>query len=140
MEAVILIGIPGSGKTTFYRERFAATHLHISLDVLGTRAREEALLAECLAGKKDFVVDNTNIVPSDRSRYIMRARSAGYRVVGYYFKTDVRTAIARNKNRTDKKAIPVPGILRSNKRLIPPAAEEGFDELSTIETSSREKP
>jgi predicted kinase len=140
MEAVILIGIPASGKTTFYRERFAATHVHISLDVLGTRAREEALLAECLGEKKDFVVDNTNVGPSDRSRYITRARAAGFRVIGYYFKTEVRAALARNKNRTDKKAIPVPGILSSYKRLAPPAIEEGFDELSTIEPDSREKP
>ena len=44
MEAVLLIGIQGSGKTTFYRERFADTHAHISLDVLKTRGRERDAL------------------------------------------------------------------------------------------------
>src|SRR4051812_8782542 len=38
MEAVILIGIQGSGKSTFYRERFFDTHVRVSLDLLKTRA------------------------------------------------------------------------------------------------------
>ena len=40
METVILVGIPGSGKTTFYRERFFETHVRISLDMLRMRDRE----------------------------------------------------------------------------------------------------
>ena len=55
-EAVILIGIPGAGKSTFYRERFANTHVHISLDVLKTRARERTVLQECIAAGRSFVV------------------------------------------------------------------------------------
>ena len=42
------------------------------------------------------------------------------------------TAIGRNNHRKDKKAIPVPAILRSAKQLEPPVAEEGFDEIVTI--------
>jgi len=30
----MLIGLPGAGKTTFFRERFAATHDHVSKDAL----------------------------------------------------------------------------------------------------------
>ncbi|MBL8896636.1 MAG: ATP-binding protein, partial [Planctomycetes bacterium] len=33
MEAVLLIGIPASGKSSFYAERFASTHLRINLDM-----------------------------------------------------------------------------------------------------------
>ena len=43
MEAVILIGIQGSGKSTFYRERFFDTHVRINLDMLKTRQREKLL-------------------------------------------------------------------------------------------------
>src|SRR5678815_1398932 len=32
MQVVILVGLPGSGKSTFYAERFAATHVHVSRD------------------------------------------------------------------------------------------------------------
>ena len=48
MEAVILIGIQGSGKTTFYRQRFFETNVRISLDLVKTRRREQALLDVCL--------------------------------------------------------------------------------------------
>jgi predicted kinase len=34
MEAVIFVGIQGSGKSTFYNERFVDTHIRINLDML----------------------------------------------------------------------------------------------------------
>lgn len=49
MEAIILIGIQDSGKSTFYRERFFDTHVRISLDQLKTRHREAAFLHTCLS-------------------------------------------------------------------------------------------
>jgi hypothetical protein len=55
MEAVILIGIQGSGKSTFYRKRFFDTHMRISLDLLRTRHREKLLLRACLEGTQSFV-------------------------------------------------------------------------------------
>jgi predicted kinase len=42
MEAVIFVGIQASGKSTFYCQRFFATHMRISLDMLRTRRRERA--------------------------------------------------------------------------------------------------
>lgn len=44
MEAVVFCGIQGSGKTTFFLERFADTHVRVSLDALGGRAAEWALV------------------------------------------------------------------------------------------------
>ncbi|HWE94100.1 MAG TPA: hypothetical protein VG269_09070 [Tepidisphaeraceae bacterium] len=39
MEAVIFCGVQGSGKSTFFRERFFDTHLRLNLDMLRTRHR-----------------------------------------------------------------------------------------------------
>ena len=53
MECVILIGLPASGKSTFFRERFAGTHDHISKDLLRNnrrpQRRQEQLIEESLA-------------------------------------------------------------------------------------------
>ena len=68
MEAIILCGLQGSGKTTLYRDRFLETHVRISMDLLRTRAREAALLEWCLRTRTRFVVDNTNPTAADRAR------------------------------------------------------------------------
>jgi hypothetical protein len=118
MEAVILCGAQGSGKTTLYRDRFAATHEHISLDVVGSRAREAALVAACLEEGRPFVVDNTNPTAADRARYVEPARAAGFKVVGYLVEGDGRSVHVG------------PGTMAvTARRLVRPAPEEGFDEL-----------
>lgn len=131
-EAIIFIGLPGSGKSTYFSRHFASTHAHISRDVQQTAERETAFLRECLRSNRSFVIDNTNATRSVRSAYIHEAKIAGFRVVGYFFDTPVRTAIGRNNHRKDKKPIPVPAILRTAKRLEPPSLEEGFDCIETI--------
>jgi predicted kinase len=132
MEAVILVGIQASGKSTFYQQRFFDTHVRISRDLLRTRSREGLLMRACLEGRQPFVVDNTNVTAEERARYVGPARAAGYRVVGYFFRTETRAAIARNKLRQGKAVIPIPGILGTYKKLEEPRPDEGFDELYTV--------
>ena len=79
MEAVILCGVQGSGKTTLYRDRFLETHVRVSMDLLRTRAREAAFLKMCLETRMLFVVDNTNPTVADRARYVAPAREAASR-------------------------------------------------------------
>ena len=132
MEAVILVGIQASGKSTFYKQRFFDTHVRISRDLLRTRGREVLLMRACLEGRQPFVVDNTSVTAEERARYIVPARAAGYRVTGYFFRTEPRAAIARNKLRQGKAVIPVPGILGTYKKLEEPRPKEGFDALYTV--------
>jgi hypothetical protein len=118
MEAVILCGVQGSGKTTLYRDRFAATHEHVSLDVLGSRAREAKLITECLEECRSFVVDNTNPTVADRARYIDAARAAGFKVVGYLVEGDGESLhVGPGKSAATRR------------RFVRPTPEEGFDEL-----------
>jgi len=131
-EAVVFCGVQAAGKSTYYRERFFETHVRISMDLLKTRNRERLLLQACLAARQPFVVDNTNPLAADRARYIEPARAAGFLVSGYFFRATTREAIARNKQRTDKPSIPVPGLLGTYKRLEEPRWEEGFDTLFAV--------
>lgn len=118
MEAIVLCGVQGSGKTTLYRDRFAATHEHVSLDVLGARAREAALIQAYLEAGRPFVVDNTNPTAADRARYIDAAREAGFKVVGYLVEGEgVSEHVGPGK------------AAATRRRFVRPAPEEGFDEL-----------
>jgi predicted kinase len=132
MEAVIFVGVQGSGKTTFYSERFFDTHVRISLDMLKTRHREQLLLATCLVAKQPFVIDNTNPLAADRARYMGAARQAGFSVVAYFFDTTLRDAIQRNNQRTGKQRIPVPAIAGAFRKLQVPTVGEGFDEVYRV--------
>jgi len=134
LEAVILVGIQGAGKSTFYRERFAGTHARINLDELKTREREREFFEECLRGKRSFVVDNTNMKVADRARYIAAARAAGYRVVGYFLESSLKDAMRRNNLRTGKAKVPVPAIAGALKRLEPIRKDEGFDQIFRVKS------
>jgi predicted kinase len=128
MEAVVLCGVQGSGKTTLCRERFAG-RARVSLDELGSRTREAALVQECLAAGRPFVVDNTNPTAADRARYIAPARAAGFKVVGYLVEVDAAEAFARNAERGGAARIPPGNVAATARRFVRPAPEEGFDEL-----------
>jgi predicted kinase len=136
MEAVIFIGIQGSGKSTFFRERFFDSHVRINLDMLRTRRREELLVAACLEGGQSFVVDNTNPLPSDRARFLVPARTAGFHTVAYFFEASLREAMQRNNLRTGKQKVPGPAVVAAFKKLVPPSVEEGFDEIYTVRLSA----
>ena len=76
---VLMIGIQGSGKSTFYHKYLADGYVRVNLDTLKTRNREEQLVSECFREGKSFAVDNTNPTRADRQRYIPLAQYWGYR-------------------------------------------------------------
>ncbi|AKJ27378.1 ATP-binding protein [Caldimonas brevitalea] len=130
MQAVLLIGIQGSGKSTFYRERFFDTHVRISLDLLRTRHREQRMLELCLAIAQPFVVDKTNVTVTERARYISAARAAGFRVAGYFFEPEPQACYERNQRRAQP--VPAAGVFGTLKRLERPSMSEGYDELYRV--------
>ena len=132
MEAIIFVGIQATGKSTFYRERFFDTHIRINLDMLRTRFRERLLTQACITAKQPFVVDNTNVLRAERARYITMAKAGRFRVVGYYFRSDVREALQRNGRRSGTRVIRVKGVLGTYKRLQAPQRDEGFDVLYSV--------
>lgn len=132
MEAVLLVGAQASGKTTFYRQRLAGTHERISLDLLKTRAREQEALSRCLASARPFVVDNTNATAAGRAAYIAAAKAHGFRVVGYFFRSELKDLLARNNRREGREKIPPAGVVATYKRMQPPSEAEGFDELHVV--------
>lgn len=132
MQAIIFCGLQASGKSTFYKEHFFDTHVRISLDLLRTRYRENLFLKSCFNTQMRFVIDKTNPSVEERKRYIELARAAGYEVVGYYFETGVKEAVARNSQRSGKQLIPERGIYGTQKRLVRPTLAEGFDRLYRV--------
>jgi predicted kinase len=129
MEAVIFIGIQASGKTTFYKEYFFDSHIRVSLDLLNTKNKQNQFLETCFRTQSKFVIDNTNPEKETRKEFIEKAKLNKYKVIGYYFSSEIDEAIKRNSKREGKKQIPEIGIKGTYKKLELPEFEEGFDEL-----------
>ena len=136
MEAVILVGVQGAGKSTFCREKFFDTHVRINLDMLKTRRREDVLLAACLEAGQSFVVDNTNARAADRAKYVQAAHAKGFRAVAYFFEVPLRDAMQRNNQRKLKQKIPAVAVAATHKKLEPPAKNESFDQIFSVRVNN----
>jgi hypothetical protein len=69
LELAILIGLQGSGKTTFCRRMLADTHVVVSKDAFRKarhrQRRQMRLVDEALAARRCVVADNTNPSPRE---------------------------------------------------------------------------
>ena len=133
---MILIGLPASGKTTFYQQRFAATHRHISKDLWPSAPRKDErqaqLVRSALRAGASVVIDNTNPALSDRASIVALAREFNARIVGYHFTATTREAVGRNRGREGKQRVPDVAIFATAKRMAAPTRAEGFDELYRV--------
>jgi len=129
---VIMVGLQGSGKSTFYAKFLAEDFVRVNLDTLKTRHQEKLLVDACLAEGKSFAVDNTNPTKADRQRYIPAARAAGYRIVGYFMDARIDECAQRNAQREGKARVPDIAITSTARKLEVPTYDEGFDELHFV--------
>lgn len=134
---VLMIGIQGSGKSTFYHKYLSDDYVRVNLDTLKTRNREEQLVSECFREGKSFAVDNTNPTRADRQRYIPLAQYWGYKIVGYFMESKLQTCIERNNQRIGSAKIPATAIAATSNKLQLPGFDEGFDELYFVKNDGQ---
>lgn len=136
MELIIFIGLQAVGKSTFYRTHCAAPYEHISMDLLqhnkNPRKRQMVLIEAALQAQKSVVVDNTNPTVEDRLPLIQLGHQYGAKIVGYYFDSNARQSIERNKQREGKAKVPDVAIYVTAKKMVRPSYSEGFDMLYDV--------
>jgi predicted kinase len=135
-ECIILVGLQGAGKTTLYRQRFAASHAHVSMDLF-PNARNKAArllleLARSLDEGRSVVIDNTNPTPESRAPLIAVALARGARVIGYSVEATSVQALMRNRRREGRARVPDVAIFSTARRLQPPRHSEGFERLYRV--------
>jgi predicted kinase len=135
-EVAILVGLQGSGKSTFFRDRLAGTHKHVSKDNFRNARRRQdrqmRMITEALESGENVAVDNTNPSPAEWRPIIGLARRHGARVIGYWFPPDVPGSLRRNAARESRDRVPDVGIFTTLRRLNRPGASDGFDDLRVV--------
>jgi predicted kinase len=131
MEMIVLVGIPGSGKTTLALNSYP-NHHRINLDRLHTRKKEDEEISNSIANGQDIIIDNTNTTIRSRSKYIEAARLFGISIRAIYLKCSLATALERNTFRQGKERVPENAVRYYNKILQPPTLEEGFDRIDEL--------
>lgn len=139
-ELVIFVGVQGAGKSTYYRAHLAATHVHVSKDLMPNArnrdAKQREMIVAALSAGKSVAVDNTSPTPAVRAPLIALGKAHGARVVAYFFEIPVKEAVARNRGREGKARVPDVVVFVTARKLVPPSFGEGFDEVRVIATTA----
>jgi predicted kinase len=140
---VLTIGLPGSGKTTWYKRRGVTP---LSSDLLRsllfddiTEQRYQGLVfstlrsllrARLIAKMPWNYVDATNLSAHERKQWIKMAKSFQYEVQAVFF--DVPLAVCMERNSKRDRVVTDEVMLKMAERLRPPSFKEGFDKITVV--------
>jgi predicted kinase len=146
---VLAIGLPGSGKSSWFRRH---NIIPLSSDLIrglifddATEQRFQDLVFSSLrymlrmrmvAGRPTNYIDATNLSPKERHSWIKMARDFHYEAHAVFF--DVPTEICMERNRKRSRNVPDDIMIRMAQKLRPPKFEEGFSKITIVRLKKQE--
>jgi len=140
---VLAIGLPGSGKTTWFGRR-GITPLSSDLlrNILFDDVEEQRyqglvfstlrslLRARLIARMPANYVDATNLSIHERRQWIKMAKSFGYEVQAVFFDVPLDICLQRNSQRD--RSVSEDIMRKMAEKLKPPVFEEGFEKITVV--------
>jgi predicted kinase len=146
---VLAIGLPGSGKSSWFK-RHKITPLSSDLlrallfddpteqrfqDLIVSNLRS-MLKARLIARRPMNYVDATNLSPHERNGWIKLAKDYGYEVQAVFFDVTVEVCLERNQRRDRK--VPEDAMRRMAVKLKQPTFEEGFSKITVVKVKQKD--
>ncbi len=148
---VLAIGLPGSGKTTWFKRRGVTP---LSSDMLRsilfddiTEQRYQGLVfstlrsllrARLIARMPWNYVDASNLAPHERRQWIKMAKGFGYEVHAVFFDVPLEVCLERNRKR--ERQVKEDVVQRMAAKLKPPSFEEGFAKITVVRVKRSGEP
>jgi predicted kinase len=140
VKIVIAVGLPGSGKSTYFKHRgWNAISSDEIRRLIADDPEDQTFHARVFAtirylirqrlatGRPVTYVDATHLTRWERRPYIQLARRYGCKIEVLFFDVPVETCIERNKSR--ERVVPSQVIREMSRKLQVPTLEEGFDRV-----------
>ena len=146
---VLAIGLPGSGKSSWFKRHnitpLSSDMLRALLFDDPTEQRFQDLIfsnlrsmlkARLIARRPMNYVDATNLSPHERNGWVKLAKDYGYEVQAVFFDVPVEVCLERNRRRERK--VPEDAMRRMAGKLKQPTFEEGFSKITVVRVKQKE--
>jgi predicted kinase len=147
---VLAIGLPGSGKSSWFkRHNIRPLSSDLLRELLFDDAEEQRfqdlvfsnlrsmLKARLIARRPMSYVDATNLTPHDRQSWIKLARDYSYDVHGVFFDVPLEVCMERHHRRN--RVVSEDVMRKMAAKLKPPTFEEGFSKLTVVRVKKKEQ-
>jgi len=147
---VLAIGLPGSGKSSWFKRRGVTA---LSSDLLRTLLFDNIteqkyqdlvfgtlrslLRARLIARMPWNYVDATNLSPKERAGWIKMAKEFGYESHAVFF--DVPLEVCKDRNLRRARVVPDEVMHRCAEKLRPPTFEEGFSKIIVVRVKKKDE-
>src|SRR6202035_5210359 len=148
---VLAIGLPGSGKSSWFK-RHNVTPLSSDMlrallfddpteqrfqDLIFSNLRS-MLKARLIARRPLNYVDATNLTPHERQSWVKLGHDYGYEVQAVFFDVPLEVCLERNQRR--ERVVAEDVMRRMSAKLKPPTFEEGFSKITMVRVKAKESP
>lgn len=108
---IVLVGLPGSGKSTFCKKPEYKDFVRINQDEQG-KLEHRYMFDDAVEQNRNIIVDRCNFNVDQRQRYIKPAKEEGYHVVIAWLRRDASTCIERINQRKEH-----PNLAAGNEKI-----------------------